>query len=114
MPSAGGTARALRRRPAPGVIALAVALIGAFFVSRGCQRSQVRVTKDQAVAIGQRHIDFKPQGHRIAGIPRGVPPKRYWAVSYFIRNGTGGFKRCTQVLLSANTGKLVKGYPRSC
>ena len=114
MDSAGGTARARRRLPAPGVIVLVVALIGAFLVSRGCQRSQVRLTKAQAVAVGQRHIDFKPQGHRIASIPRGIPPKRFWAVSYFIRDRTGGFKRCTQVMLSANTGKLVEGYPKSC
>ena len=114
MHTAGGSARALRRRPAPGVVVLVIALIGAFLVARGCQRSQVRLTKDQAVAIGQRYIDFKPQGHRIASIPRGVPPKRYWAISYFIRNGTGGFKRCAQVILSANTGKLVEGYPKSC
>ena len=110
-----GTARALRRWPGPGVIVIVVALIGAFFVSRGCQRGQVRITKEQAVAVGQRYVPFKPQDHAIRMVLRGVPPRRYWAISYFIRNATGGgFKRCVQVLMSANTGKVPKGYPRNC
>ncbi len=109
MPTVAGTVRALRSRPAPGVVVLVVALIGAVLVSKGCQRSQVRVSKEQAVAIGQRQLDFKPTGHGVRMVLRGVPPKRYWAVSYYIRNPDGtGYRKLTVLLVNANTGKIQR------
>ncbi len=106
MPTIGDTARTLRRRPAPGVIVIVLALVGAFLVSRGCQRTQVRISQEQAVALGERQLHFDPQGHNIRIVQRGVPPRRYWAVSYFIRNGTGGYRKLTVLLVDANTGKV--------
>ena len=113
MPTVGGIARTLSRRPAPGVIVLVIALVGAFLVSRGCQRTQVRISEEQAVVIGQRQLDFEPQGHTIRTVLRGVPPKRYWAVSYFIRNERGGYRKITVLLVDANTGKVQVVTDRS-
>jgi hypothetical protein len=113
-PSVTGIVHALRRRPAPGVIVLVIALVGAFFVSRSCQRDYVRISEEQAVALGERQLDFDPQGHSIRMVLRGVPPKRHWAVSYFIRRPSGdGFRKLTVLLIDANTGKvqLVEGRP---
>ena len=113
MPTVGGIGRTLSRRPAPGVIVLVIALVGAFLVSRGCQRTQVRISEEQAVVIGQRQLDFEPQGHTIRTVLRGVPPKRYWAVSYFIRNERGGYRKITVLLVDANTGKVQVVTDRS-
>jgi len=113
LPTVGGIARTLSRRPAPGVIVLVIALVGAFLVSRGCQRTQVRISEEQAVVIGQRQLDFEPQGHTIRTVLRGVPPKRYWAVSYFIRNERGGYRKITVLLVDANTGKVQVVTDRS-
>lgn len=99
----------LKKLPAPGVIVIAIALVAAFFVSRGCQRSQIRISKDAAVALGQRHIDFKPQDHTIRMVLRGVPPKRYWVISYFIRRPhASGYRKLTVLLINANTGKIQR------
>ena len=106
MPTIGDTARTLRRRPAPGVIVIGIALVGAFFVSRGCQRTAVRISEAQAVALGERRLGFDPQAHNIRIVQRGVPPRRYWAVSYFIRNKSGGYRKLTVLLVDANTGKV--------
>ena len=107
MPTVGGIGRTLRRRPAPGVVVLILALVGAFLVSRGCQRTQVRISEEQAVVIGQRQLDFEPQGHTIRMVLRGVPPKRHWAVSYFIRTPSGaGYRKLTVMLIDVNTGKV--------
>jgi hypothetical protein len=106
LPTIAGTARTLRRRPAPGVVVLVLALVGAFLVSRGCQRTYVRISEEQAVALGERQLDFDPQGHNVRIVQRGVPPKRFWAVSYFIRNERGGFRKLTVLLIDANTGKV--------
>lgn len=98
----------LRTRVSPGLVVIVIALIGAFFVSRGCQRSQARISKDQAVALGQRQLDFMPQDHTIRMVLRGVPPKRYWVVSYFIRKPRGGYRKLEVLLISANTGKIQR------
>jgi len=113
LPTVGGIGRTLRRRPAPGVVVIVLALVGAFFVSRGCQRTQVRINEAQAVAIGQRQLDFDPQAHTIRIVQRGVPPKRYWAVSYFIRNQTGGYRKLKVLLIDANTGtvQVIRDQP---
>jgi hypothetical protein len=108
LPIVAGIARALK---SPGVLVLIAALVGASFVSRGCQRSQVRLNADQSVLVGERAIDFEPEGHAVRMVLRGVPPKRYWGVSYWIRNPTGkGYRKLTVVLVDANTGKVDKVY----
>lgn len=114
MPTFIGIGRALRRRPAPGVIVLVVALVGAFLVSRSCQRDYVRISEEQAVVLGEQQLDFDPQGHSIRMVLRGVPPKRHWAVSYFIREpGGNGFRKLTVLLIDANTGKVQLVEDRS-
>jgi len=107
LPTVGGIGRTLSRRPAPGVIVLVIALVGAFLVSRGCQRTQVRISEEQAVVLGERQLDFDPQGHNVRIVQRGIPPKRYWAVSYFIRRPNGnGYLKLTVLLIDVNTGKV--------
>lgn len=88
-------------------------LVAAFAVSRGCQRTYVRITEDQAVGIGQRKVDFRPDGHTIRLVLRGVPPRRYWAVSYWTRKPGGGYEKVTVVLVDANTGKVNSVFRES-
>ena len=108
MPSVAGTARALRDRPLGRIAVLLGLIVAAFLVSRGCQRSYVRVTKDQAVGIAQRAIDFKPTGYTVKLIPRGVVKQtRAWAVSLWIRDPKRGYRRLSVVLVDANTGKVL-------
>ena len=111
MSTVGGSARAPRGRGSGlvRVAVLATIVVAAFLVSRGCQRSYVRITKDQAVAIGQKQVDFHPEGHTIRILLRGIPPTRFWAVSYWIRNKKGsGYLKITVVLINANNGKIDK------
>ena len=90
-----------------GLVLVAV-IAAAFFVSHGCQRSYVRITDDQAIAIGQRKIDFKPQGRTVRLVLQGVPPRRYWAVSYWVEDPKGGYSKLTVVLVDANNGKIAQ------
>ena len=110
MPTDGRAARAFKGSTLFRVLVLVGVVVAAFLVSRSCQRSYVRITKDQAVAIGQRKIDFKPQSHSIRMVLRGVPPKRFWAVSYWIRAEGSGYRKLTVVLVNANNGKIEKIY----
>jgi hypothetical protein len=108
LPTVAGAAQTLRGRPIGRILVLVGVVILAFVVSRSCQRNYVRITSDQAVAIGQREIDFRPEGHTIRLVQRGVPPRRYWAVSYWIRDPLSKthYSKVTVVLVDANTGEV--------
>jgi hypothetical protein len=92
------------------VLVLLGVVVAAFLVSRSCQRNYVRITSQQAVAIGQREIGFHPEGHNIRLVQQGVPPRRYWAVSYWVRDPKlaceGGYRKLTVVLVNGNTGEV--------
>jgi hypothetical protein len=110
LPTVARTAQALRGRSIGRALVLLGVVAAAFAVSRNCQRDYVRITSDQAVAIGQREIDFRPQGHAVRFVQRGVPPRRYWAVSYWVRDpkNPGEYSKLTVVLVDANKGNVVQ------
>lgn len=66
------------------------------------------VDKSKAVAIARTHIDFTPQGHTVRLVRRGIPPKAFWAVSFWIARPTGGYKRATLVILDAGSGRVTE------
>jgi hypothetical protein len=66
------------------------------------------VSDDRAVAIGRAHVDFKPEGHTVRFVRRGIPPRGYWLVSYWVRAAGGGYKRITLVLVDANSGNVTE------
>jgi hypothetical protein len=84
----------------------------AFFVSRGCQRDQVRVTKDQAIAAAKRQIEFTPTRTQIRLLRQGIQSRPYWIVSLSIPrahqgNRASAFKELAVVRVEANTGKVA-------
>jgi hypothetical protein len=83
---------------------LAVALV----LTRGLGLAGHDVSKDQAVAIARARVDFKPEGHSIRFIRRGIPPRPFWVVSFWIRGADGGYSRITVVLLDANSGRVTE------
>jgi ribosomal protein L34E len=110
LPTVAGTAQALKGRPVGRILVLVGVVVAAFLVSRSCQRNYVRITSDQAVAIGQRKIDFRPEGHTVRLVQRGIPPKRYWAISYWIRDpkAPSHYRKVTVVLVDANRGTVAE------
>ena len=79
----------------------------AFVVARGCQQAQVRFTKEQAIVIAERQVNFEPQRTQVRFLRQGLNSKPYWIVSLSIpgeREGT--FRRLATVKISANTGKV--------
>lgn len=71
-------------------------------------RGGPHVSKAEAVAIARPRIDFTPQDHQIRFIRRGIPPRGYWLVSFFIRKQQGGYKRVTVVVVDASSGKIIE------
>jgi hypothetical protein len=89
-----------------------VLLVAAFAVSRGCQREQVRVTKEQAIATAERRVEFDPTRTQVRLLRQGINSRPYWIVSLSIpRPGEGAnpdrFRELAVVRVDANTGKVA-------
>ncbi len=84
-----------------GVLALA------FVAAQTCQKSQIRVDKDQAIATAKQRIDFEPQRTQIRLLRQGITSEPYWIVSLSIPTERDDvFRKLALVKIDANTGKV--------
>jgi hypothetical protein len=84
-------------------------LVLAFVVARGCQESQVRVSKDQAIATATREVDFTPRRTNVRLLRQGVGSTAYWFVNLSVPGREPGtVRRLSVVKIDANTGKVVE------
>jgi hypothetical protein len=92
------------RRGVIGVVALlAVTVVAA----QSCQQSQVRVSKERAIATARPEAGFTPQRTQIRLVRQGLTARPFWAVSFSIPAASGdGYARLTTVRVDANTGKV--------
>ena len=103
--------RSGRVRPTWGRILVLIALVVlAAIVARSCQQSQIRISKEQAIAIADRQVDFKPGSTQIRMLRQGLNRKPFWFVSLSDPIGSAthpqGFTRLVIVQIDANTGKV--------
>jgi len=89
-----------------GVLALA------FVAAQTCQKSQIRLNKEQAIAKAETQVDFEPKRTQIRLLQQGIPGKPYWIVS-LSRPGKqpGTFSELAVVRIDANTGKVKDVKP---
>lgn len=98
------------RRPKSLPLAILFAiglLIAIFLVSRGCQSEGIDLTKEQAIEIARKEVDFKPDLEVVRLIRRGVRFKPHWAVSLSREDANGKRTDVTVVIVDASTGKVV-------
>jgi hypothetical protein len=82
-------------------------LVVAFAVAQTCQQSQIRLTKDQAIAKAEREVDFKPDRTQIRLLRQGIQSEPFWIVSLSIRGADENtFRELALVKIDANTGKV--------
>ena len=91
---------------------IAAVLVLAFVVAQTCQKSQLRLNKDQAIAKAETQVDFEPVRTQIRLLRQGIPGKPYWIVS-LSRPGKepGTFSELAVVRIDANTGKVKDVKP---
>jgi hypothetical protein len=85
-------------------------LVGAFVVAQTCQKDQVRVTKEQAIATAERQIDFEPKRTQVRLLRQGLNSRPNWIVSLSIPIGeitSDRFSELAVVRIDANTGKVI-------
>ena len=117
-PSTWVQGRSGRVRPTWGRILVLIALLVlAGVVARSCQQAQIRITKDQAIAIADRQVDFSPGSTQIRMLRQGLNRKPFWFVSLSDPIGSAtdpqGFTRLVVVEIDANTGKVEDVHDES-
>jgi hypothetical protein len=82
-------------------------LVAAFVVAQTCQKSSIRLDKEQAIAKAEEQVQFTPQRTQIRLLRQGLTSEPYWVVS-LSRPGRveGTFSRLAVVRINANTGKV--------
>jgi hypothetical protein len=83
-------------------------LAAAFVVAQTCQKSQIRVDKNQAIVTAKAQVNFTPKRTQIRLLRQGLNSKPYWIVSLSTpgkREGT--FHNLIVVRIDANTGKVT-------
>ena len=84
-------------------------LVLAFVVARGCQESQVRITKEQAIATAKLEVDFSPRRTNVRLLRQDLNSKPYWFVNLSIPGRQANtIRRLSVVKIDANTGKVVE------
>jgi hypothetical protein len=90
-----------------------VALVAATFAaSRTCQKDQVRLTKDQAIAKAEDQVSFEATRKQVRFIRQGLGSRPFWVVSLSVpfkgdTLNTQRFRKLAVVEIDANTGKVT-------
>jgi hypothetical protein len=80
----------------------------AFVAAQTCQKSSIRLNKDQAIAKAEQQVDFKPLRTQIRMLRQGISSRPYWMVSLSRPGKTPGrFAELAVVRIDANTGKVA-------
>jgi hypothetical protein len=85
----------------------ALLVVGLALVHFGTQSAK-KIRKDEALAIARPHVDFEPNGHQIRFLQRGIPPRGFWIVTYYIRGALGSYQRVTTVFVDASSGEVTE------
>jgi NAD(P)H-flavin reductase len=90
------------------VLVIVGVLVLAFVVARGCQQSQVRISKETAIVTAKREVDFSPRRTNVRLLRQGINSKPYWYVNLSVPGRPeGSIRRLSVVKIDANTGKVV-------
>jgi hypothetical protein len=86
---------------------IAAVLVVALIAAQTCQKSQIRVNKDQAIATAKERIEFTPRRTQIRLLRQGVTSRPYWIVSLSIPTEQKDvFSELALVKIDANNGKV--------
>ena len=89
------------------MLVIALVLVAAFVFAQTCQKDQVRVSKEQAIATARDQVSFDPQRTQIRLLRQGINSKPFWIVSLSVPGKSEDtFKRLAVVRVDANNGKV--------
>ena len=83
-------------------------LLAAFAVARGCASSEGDISKEQAIEIARREIDYRADRVQVRLLRRGFQSRSAWAVSLSALSPAGQIERVTVVVIDARTREVVE------
>jgi hypothetical protein len=90
-------------RPAVLVVVLALAFVAA----QTCQKSQIRLDKNEAIAKAEDQIPFKPEHVQIRLLRQGFSSRPFWIVSLYVPGRVQDtFSKLAVVRINANSGEV--------
>ena len=97
-------ARVTRR----GVIGVAVLLAVTIFAAQSCQQSQIRISKERAIATARPEAGFTTERTQVRLVRQGLNGRPFWAVSFSVPAKSGdGYTKLTTVRVDANKGTIA-------
>jgi hypothetical protein len=89
------------------VAVIVAVLLLAFVAAQTCQKSSVRLDKNQAIAKATQQVSFKPQRTQIRLLRQGISSRPFWVVSLSRPGKTPDtFSELAVVRINANTGEV--------
>jgi hypothetical protein len=80
----------------------------AFVAAQTCQKSQIRLDKNEAIARAEQQIPFEPEQVQVRMLRQGLSSKPFWIVSLSVPGRTANtFSELAVVRVNANTGKVT-------
>jgi len=90
-----------------GVLAFLVLLGVTIFAAQSCQQSQIRFSKERAIAMARPQAGFTPERTQVRLVRQGLNGRPFWAVSFSVPgNGPDDYAKLTTVRVDANTGRI--------
>jgi hypothetical protein len=83
-------------------------LVAAGLVAQNCGSRETEVSKEDAVVIAKREIDYEPERVLTRFVPRGFQSCPSWAVSLATLDSRGDVERVTVVVVDGVTGDVVE------
>jgi hypothetical protein len=81
----------------------------AFVAAQTCQKSSVRLDKNQAIAKAEGQVDFSPTRTQVRFLRQGLTSKPYWVVSLSVPGSRPNtFSKLAVVRINANSGKVAE------
>ena len=94
-------------------VAVIVAVFAvAFVAAQTCQKSQIRLEKDQAIAKAKEQVDFTPRHTQIRLLRQGITSEPFWIVSLSVPGERANtFRELAVVRIDANSGEVADVKP---
>jgi hypothetical protein len=98
--------RGFRDRPLGKLALLVGLLLLALVVARGCAGAGSEISKEEAIAIAVREVDYRPDRTQVRLVRQGFQSRPFWAVSLSTLDDRGNPDRVTVVVVDARTREV--------
>jgi hypothetical protein len=91
-----------------GVLAIVALLAVTAVAAQSCQQSQIRISKERAIATALPRAGFEPERTQVRLVRQGLKGHPFWAVSFSVPARDGdGYAELTTVRVDANSGTVA-------